>query len=99
MNPTLQMNEILEVVEFAKSEVTKDVNPNFIRLYKVYFKDLYPILGENGEVSYGNIIKTAVHYSKEMFNAWIMNAGEIDGFQKGYVASLVSKIEIGRAHV
>lgn len=84
------INEIPKVIMFSNSEVSQSFNPTGLKLRDVYFRDLYSELGTNGEISYRVILGAATEYTYKMFDSWIKNAGEIDGFQKGYIAYEVS---------
>ena len=83
-------NEIPKVIMFSNSEMSKSFNSTGLKLRDVYFRDLYSELGTNGEISYRVILRTATEYTYKMFDSWIKNNGEIDGFQKGYISYEVS---------
>ena len=82
---------IERVIAYSESEISVQLTGTGVRLREGFRSDLYKLLSTTQPMKiYLDIFRVVTNYTKAVFDSWEQNAGDIDGFIKGYLTYEVS---------
>ncbi len=82
---------IERVIAYSESEISVQLAGTGVRLREGFRSDLFKLLSTSLPMKiYLDIFRVVTNYTKAVFDSWEQNAGDIDGFIKGYLTYEVS---------